>query len=127
MPTILLVDCDPLQALLRKSILEQKFPDVRRVSDAAEALCLIEQPNFASNLALIVTGRQRPGISGPDFVAEIVRRLPELPVLVLGSGAETASDYPHYAGICFRSRSIASEELLALTGMMIARGHLDAA
>jgi CheY-like chemotaxis protein len=35
MATILLVDDDPLQASVRKSILERRFSDVRRVGDAA--------------------------------------------------------------------------------------------
>ena len=126
MPTILLVDYDPLQAFLRKSILEQQFQDVCRVSDAAEALCLVEQPRFASKLSLVVAGHHMPGISGPDFVAELLRRMPELPVLVLGSGLENAHDYPGDK-VCFRPRPIAKEELLALAGHMIARDHLDAA
>ena len=45
--TILLVDDDPLQAFVRKSILEKRFSDVLRVTGAAEALCLVEQPHFA--------------------------------------------------------------------------------
>jgi CheY-like chemotaxis protein len=126
MPTILLVDYDPLQAFLRKSILEQQFQDVCRVSDAAEALCLVEQPRFASRLSLVIAGHQMPGIGGPEFVSELLRRMPDLPVLVLGGGSETASDYPGDS-VCFRSRPIAKEELLALAGHMIARDHQDAA
>ncbi len=56
MATILLVDDDPLQAFVRKSILERRFADVQRVADAAEAFCLIEQPRFAEKLALVVSG-----------------------------------------------------------------------
>jgi CheY-like chemotaxis protein len=126
MPTILLVDYDPLQAFLRKSILEQQFQDVCRVSDAAEALCLVEQPRFASNLSLVIAGHQMPGISGPDFVAELLRRIPELPILVLGGALETANDYPGDS-VVFRHRPIDKEEFLDLAGRMIARGHLDAA
>jgi CheY-like chemotaxis protein len=126
MPTILLVDYDPLQAYLRKSILEQQFQDVYRVSDAAEALCLVEQPRFASKLSLVISGHQMPGMSGPEFVSELLRRMPELPVLVLGGGAETASDYPGDT-VCFRPRPIAKEELLALASQLIAHDHQDAA
>ena len=56
MATILLVDNDPLQAFLRKSILERRFDDVQRVGDAAEAFCLVEQPQFAENLGLVISG-----------------------------------------------------------------------
>ena len=86
MTTILLVDNDPLQASLRKSILERRFSEVERVADAAEALCLVEQPQFAGHLGLVVSGLNMPGIGGPAFVAELHDRLPNVPVLVLGSG-----------------------------------------
>lgn len=126
MPTILLVDHDPLQAFLRKSILESSFPDVQRVSEAAEALCLVEQPRFAYNLALVIAGHHMPGIGGPEFVAELLSRMPELPVIVLGGSSETASDYPGDS-VYFRPRPIAADELLALTGQLLETHHRDAA
>ena len=55
METILLVDDNPLRASLRKSILEGSAPDVVRALDASEALCLVESPEFASGLALVIT------------------------------------------------------------------------
>jgi DNA-binding NtrC family response regulator len=93
MATILLVDNDPLQAFLRKSILERKFHDVERVGDAAEAFCLVEQPQFAGHLGLVISGLNMPGIGGPAFVAEFHERMPKVPVLVLATGGEAATDY----------------------------------
>jgi DNA-binding NtrC family response regulator len=120
MATILLVDNDPLQAFLRKSILERRFKDVQRVGDAAEALCLVEQPQFAGNLGLVISGQHRPGIGGPAFVAELHERLPQLPVLVLGSAREAAADY---AGNCarFLARPVATEQMLAAAGQLMAQ------
>jgi CheY-like chemotaxis protein len=126
MPTILLVDHDPLQAFLRKSILERGFQDVQRVSEAAEALCLVEQPRFADNLALVIAGHHMPGIGGPEFVAELLSRMPDLPVIVLGGSNETAGDYPGDS-VSFRPRPIAAEELLALAGQLMETRHRDAA
>ncbi|MGA9672805.1 MAG: response regulator [Terracidiphilus sp.] len=118
MATILLVDNDPLQAFARKSVLERRFDDVQRVGDAAEALCLIEQPEFAENLGLVVSGLQMPGIGGPAFVAELHSRLPNLPVLVLGSATDAANDY---AGgwIRFLARPFAIDEILNVAGQMV--------
>jgi DNA-binding NtrC family response regulator len=118
--TILLVDNDPLQASLRKSILERRFQDVQRVGDAAEALCLVEQPQFAGNLGLVISGQHMQGIGGPAFVAELHVRLPKLPVLVLGSPSEAADDY---AGDCVRflPRPFATEEMVALAGQLLAK------
>jgi DNA-binding NtrC family response regulator len=118
MATILLVDGDPLQAFRHKAILERRFPDVQRVTDAAEALCLVEQKQFAGNLGLVVSGHHLPGLGGPAFVAELHVRLPQLPVLVLSDASETPSDYAG-VGACFRSVPIAEEELLALAGQML--------
>jgi len=121
-----LVDDDPLQAFVRLSILERRFPDVRRVSDAAEALCLVEQPQFAGNLGLVVTGHHMPGIGGPAFVAELHTRMPSLPVLVLGNPSEHPDDY---AGerVRFLSRPIVAEEMLSQAGQMLAQNELKTA
>ncbi|HEY1903364.1 MAG TPA: response regulator [Terracidiphilus sp.] len=118
MPTILLVDNDPLQAFFRKSILEGRFDDVQRVGDAAEALCLVEQPQFAGCLGLVISGLNMPGIGGPAFVAELHDRLPNVPVLVLGGGGEVSADY-RGGGVRFLSRPYANEELLTAAGELL--------
>ena len=121
MTTILLVENDPLQAFVRKSVLEKKFSDVHRVADAAEALCLVEQQPFAANLGLVVSGHHAAGISGPAFVAELHTRMPALPVLVLGNGEETPSEY---AGDHVRllHKPFTTDEILAVAGQMLTQG-----
>jgi len=118
MSTILLVDDDPLQAYRFKSILERKFADVRRVADAAEALCLVEQPQFACGLGLVISGHHMPGIGGPAFVEELRTRIPSLPVLVLGDANETPDDYSG-DHIRFLSRPVATEDVLSAAGQML--------
>jgi CheY-like chemotaxis protein len=120
MLTILLVDNDSLQALLRKSILEQRFSDVQRVRSAAEALCLVEQPQFAEHLGLVISGFQMPGISGPAFVAELHARMPAVPVLVLGNANESLGDYAG-KGARFLPRPFTAEEMLDLAGQLLAQ------
>ncbi len=90
MATILLVEDDPLQAFLTMSLLGRQFGDVRRATDAAEALCLVEQPEFATKLSLVISGHDTPGITGPAFVAELQSECPHLPVLVLGASDAAA-------------------------------------
>jgi DNA-binding NtrC family response regulator len=126
MATILLVDNDPLQAFLRKSILERRFQDVQRVGDAAEALCLVEQPQFAGNLGLVISGLQMPGIGGPEFVAELHARLPKVPVLVLGSASEAVSDYVG-GWVRFLARPFANDEILNAAGQLLAQSEHSAA
>jgi CheY-like chemotaxis protein len=118
MATILLVDGDPLHALLLKSILERQFPDVQRVNDGAEALCLVEQPQFAADLALVICGSQMTGIDRPTFVAELRSRLPGLPVLILGRNGETGSGCEDEQ-VYFLPGAIARAEMLAAAKRML--------
>ena len=119
MTTILLVDDDPLQASMMLSLLGRRFGEVCRATDAAEALCLIEQPEFARKLGLVISGHQVPGIGGPAFVRELRTRIPDLPVLVLGAGSDDPADYTQVK-VVFLAKPFAAEKMLALTGQMLA-------
>ena len=107
---------------MRKSILEKRFSNVLRVADAAEALCLVEQPQFAGNLSLVVSGHHRPGIGGPAFVAELHTRIPSLPVLVLGDTSEDSGDYSGER-VRYLPRPILAEEMLTLATQMMAQSE----
>jgi DNA-binding NtrC family response regulator len=125
MANILIVDDDPLQASLMMSVLGRHFGNVRRVTDAAEALCLIEQHDFADNLGLVITGHHTPGIGGPAFVAELRSRKPDLPVLVLGAAGAAPSDYKDDR-IVFLPRPVGGDKMLAVAGQLLAE-HKNAA
>lgn len=124
--TILLVDDDPFQASVRKSMLEKRFSDVLRVAGAADALRLIEQPRLAASLGLVVTGHHLAGIGGPAFVAELHTRIPSVPVLVLGNSSEERSEYPS-EHVSFIARPILTDDLLALASQLLAENHLKTA
>jgi DNA-binding NtrC family response regulator len=111
MATILLVDDDPLQASVRKSILERKYSDVRRVGDAAEALCLVEQPQFAQSLRLIVASGLHSGIGLADFISELHIRMPNMPILVIGDDAVKQGEFTS-SPVHFVQRPITAERLL---------------
>ena len=121
MATILLVDDDPLQAFLMISLLGRQPAEVRRVNDAAEALCLIEQPDFASKLGLVISGHHTLGIGGPAFVAELRTRMPAVPVLVLNTTTDEAS--ANYSGerVFFLPRRLVAERVVDMTTELL--GH----
>ncbi|MDE3063527.1 MAG: response regulator [Acidobacteriota bacterium] len=120
MAKILLVDDDPLQAFARKSLLGKRFKDVERAADAAEALCLLEQPQFAAKLGLVISGLHLPGISGPEFVAELHARQPGVPVIVLGNSQDEADDYGAEE-VCFLPGTASSELVLSMASKLLQR------
>lgn len=119
MAKILLVDNDPLQASVRKSILEEKFQDVLRVADPAEAFCMLEQPQFAGQLGLVIAGPHMPGMTAPTFIAELHARMPQVPVLILGGNSDSSSN-PPAESVRFLPRPFASEELLTMASQLLA-------
>lgn len=118
MERILLVDDNPLRAAVRKSLLEGGAPDVVRAMDAAEALCLVETPEFAEGLALVITGHVMIGISGPEFVAEFRSRMPEVPVLVLSAVSGSEREYQGIP-LVYHSQSTSPDELRKLVNRLV--------
>lgn len=126
METILLVDDNPLRAAMRQSLLEGSAPTVVRALDAAEALCMVEVPEFAQGLALVITGHLMTGISGPEFVAEFRSRMPDVPVLVLTTVAEFEKEYLGIGGVYF-SQTRSPEDLRSLVSRVIGVRHKQTA
>ena len=118
METILLVDDNPLRAAMRQSLLEGSAPTVVRALDAAEALCMVEIPEFAQGLALVITGHLMTGISGPEFVAEFRSRMPHVPVLVLTVIPDFEKEYQGISGVYF-SQTRSPEDLRSLVSRVI--------
>jgi CheY-like chemotaxis protein len=126
METILLVDDNPLRAAMRQSLLEGNAPAVARALDAAEALCMVELPEFAQKLTLVITGHAMTGISGPEFVAEFRSRMPRVPVLVLSTVSDFEKEYLGIGGVYF-SQTRSPEELRSLVGRLVGIGHRQTA
>jgi len=122
MGTILLVDDNPLRASLRKSLLEGSAPEVVRALDAAEALCLVESPEFAQGLALLITGHVMSGVSGPEFVAEFRSRMPDVPVLVLSSVPNAEKEYQGIPDVSV-SQTALPDELRSLVRRLMGTGQ----
>ena len=131
MATVLIVESDPLKGFLRKSILEKQFHDVVRVSDASEALCLVEQPQFAPKLGLVIASHPMQGIGGPAFVAELHSRLPQVPILVLGDphtlNPDIGSDLLNGGWFRILPRPFSIDQLLELASQMMSNPKLKTA
>lgn len=126
METILLVDDNPLRAAMRQSLLEGGAPLVLRALDAAEALCMVESPEVAQTLALVITGHVMSGISGPEFVAEFRSRMPHVPVLVLSSVADAEAQYQSIPNV-YCSQTTSPDELRSLVRRLLQMGQRQTA
>lgn len=117
--TIFLIDDDPFDAHARRQVLGRGFRNVERTADAAESFIRLEEPEFVHKLALVVVGLHMPGIAGPDFVAELMARVPHTPILVIGRAREVASDY-RIENVRFLPRSSSTSEMLQNSREMVA-------
>jgi DNA-binding NtrC family response regulator len=78
---------------------------------------MVESPEFAQNLSLVITGHVLSGISGPEFVAEVRNRMPNVPVLVLSAVANAENEYREIPGVRV-SEGTSPDELRSLVQQM---------
>jgi CheY-like chemotaxis protein len=110
---ILLVDDNPVQAATRKAILTFSGNQVSVATNAQEALTLLENPDFAKNINLIITDHLMPHMNGPQFVARLRLQLPNVPVLVLSGLPDAEAEYDGM-NILYRLKPLDPEELIRL-------------
>jgi CheY-like chemotaxis protein len=110
---ILLVDDNAIQAATRKAILSRLGRNVNVASDGMKALEVLRAADAAHPIGLVITDHLMPGMNGPEFVAELRRLYPPLPVLVL-SGMEDAEEAYEDLDVVFRMKPLPPDELLHL-------------
>src|ERR1044071_7386185 len=94
--TVLVVDDEqPIRKLIRLSLEKDGFA-VTEASDAEDALGRLDD-----SICLLLSDLSMPGLSGLELVAEVLRRRPNLPVILMSGYSEA------YAGqlgghFCFK-------------------------
>ena len=115
---ILLVDDNGIQAATRKAILMRAGRSVSLACDGSEALAMLEEPEAARRVRLVVTDHLMPGMNGPAFVAQLRLRFPDLPVLVLSGLAEAEDEYADL-DVTFRVKPFPPDQLLMLVRSLL--------
>jgi CheY-like chemotaxis protein len=121
--TVLLVDDNPVQAATRQTILTHSGNQVFVAASANHALALLENPELARNVDLVITDHLMPKMNGPQLVANLRQRFPTLPIVVLSGMPDAEMEY---AGmdVLYRPKPIAPEELIRLTQSLWEKNRL---
>ena len=121
---ILLIDDNAVQAATRQTILRRAGYFVIAALNPVRALEQFKANDFPAEITLIITDHLMPGMTGAEFVRELRRLRPDLPVLVI-SGLEEAED--QYAGlnVLFRMKPLLPDHLLASVHRLIWQGQSE--
>ena len=98
--TVLLIDDNAIQATTRQAILQAgRVLRHRGAESRARALEQFQHDEFPAAIGAVITDHVMPGMNGAEFVRELRKTHPELPVMVI-SGMEDAE--AEYAGMNVR-------------------------
>lgn len=109
---ILLIDDNAIQAATRQTILQRAGYSVFAVLDPVHALAQIQGNEFAGEIKLVITDHVMPTMMGVDFVRELRKSHPQLPILVI-SGLEEAEEQYVGLDVLFRVKPLLPDHLLA--------------
>jgi len=110
--TILLIDDNAVQAATRQTILKRVGYFVIAVLSPQRALEQFRNNEFPAPIDLVITDHMMPGMNGDEFVRELRKFSPEVPVLVI-SGLAEAEDLYEGLDINFRLKPLLPDNLLA--------------
>jgi CheY-like chemotaxis protein len=88
---VLLIDDNAVQLRVRESVLRDAGISVWCASSAEEALAFLRL--LSAPVKAILTDHVMPGASGSDFVRQLRRLCPQVPVLVISGMCEAEGEY----------------------------------
>jgi DNA-binding NtrC family response regulator len=110
-PAVLLVDDNAIQAATRQTILRRADYFVIAALNPQRALEQFHSNDFPEEIGLVITDHIMPGMSGAQFVRELRKLRPTLPVLVI-SGLEEAEAEYEGCNVTFRMKPLLPDLLL---------------
>ena len=109
---VLLIDDNAIQAATRQTILKRADYFVIAALNPVRALEQFQRNEFPEDIRLVITDHIMPGMSGAEFVRELRKTHPDMPVLVI-SGLEEAEDAYEGLNVTFRLKPLVPDLLLA--------------
>lgn len=90
---VLLIDDNAIQAATRQTILRRAGYYVIAALNPVRALEQFHKNEFPAPIGAIVTDHLMPGMSGSEFVRELRKTHPEMPVMVISGLEEAEAEY----------------------------------
>lgn len=109
---VLLIDDNAIQAATRQTILKRAGYFVIAALNAVRALQQLQNNELPIEVGLVITDHLMPEMNGADFVRELRKIRPQLPVLVISGLEEAAADYEGL-NVVFRVKPLLPDHLLA--------------
>jgi DNA-binding response OmpR family regulator len=119
---ILLIDDNAVQAATRQTILKRAGYYVIAVLSPQRALEQIRTREFPADIELVITDHLMPGMTGTEFVRELRKIEPDMPVLVI-SGLEEAEEEYADLDVQFRMKPLLPDHLLASVHRLLTRAN----
>jgi CheY-like chemotaxis protein len=123
--TLLLIDDNAVQAATRQTILKRAGYFVIAALNPSRALEQFKAGEFLNDIRLVITDHFMPGMSGAEFVRELRKTRPELPVLVISGMEEAEAEYEGM-NVLFRLKPVLPENLLASVQSLLGVDHAKA-
>jgi len=90
---VLLIDDNPIQAATRQTILKRSGYFVIAALNPVRALQQFQNDEFPAEISAVITDHIMPGMNGSEFVAELRKTHPHLPVMVISGLEEAEFEY----------------------------------
>lgn len=125
-PTVLLIDDNAIQAATRQTILRRAGYFVIAALNPARALEQFQRDEFPAEISVVITDHVMPCMNGAQFVRELRKTQPNLPVMVI-SGMEEAE--PEYEGldVVFLLKPLSPDLLLSHLHLLLQHQQAGAA
>ncbi len=122
---VLLIDDNAIQAATRQTILRRADYFVIAALNPVRALEQFQKDEFPEDIGLVITDHIMPGMSGAQFVTELRKTHPGLPVLVI-SGLEEAEQEYARLNVVFRLKPLLPDLLLSTVRDLLHPSQLPA-
>jgi DNA-binding response OmpR family regulator len=113
MRQVLLVDDNATQLIIRELVLRKAGIESHAATSANAALALLRSSVGQENIGAVITDHLMPGMDGSQFVRELRKFAPAMPVIVISGLSEAEDDYRGLE-VVFRTKPLDPEELIAL-------------